>query len=180
MCNDKDMPKDVIVLSRLSDSDAFGFRTIKIALTADIALSYVTATFTLLNFVQEFTSAEVESKELILVFKKEDVSKLPVGPAYGSFKMTDANGNVLSVVNNIKFFITNQLSVFEGAEIKLEPITSPALSATIDVKFVISANASVNYLNGKSYPISDMDGIIAALTDIIIALGGHAEVEAGG
>ena len=101
-----------IVIFRGDNTAAFDLRTIKILLTGDLDLTNATARFDLLGFTKSWTTEEVATGELSIVFDAAQTKAFALGPQTGTLRLFDMSTGTprqLTVVNKIPFFVTNNV-----------------------------------------------------------------------
>lgn len=109
------------------------------------------AKFTLGFVVKEIT--DISNKSFEVVLDSEDTKQLRLGFYHGAVILTDSNGNIKTVINDIPFEVTNKVVENEYQEIDL---TIPE-SSGVDVKLKVGSQgvggavSSVNGMTGDVY-----------------------------
>lgn len=131
-----------IVIFRGDNTAAFDLRTIKILLTGDLDLSHATAKFTLLNFTKSWTTEEVATGELSIVFDSAQTKAFALGPQTGTLRLFDMSTGTprqLTVVNKIPFFVTNNVCEIDSQSYGVNVrVTS---GDVINIEFKVGAGA---------------------------------------
>ena len=131
-----------IVIFRGDNTAAFDLRTITILLTGDLDLSHATAKFTLLNFTKSWTTEEVATGELSIVFDSAQTKAFALGPQTGTLRLFDMSTGTprqLTVVNKIPFFVTNNVCEIDSQSYGVNVrVTS---GDVINIEFKVGAGA---------------------------------------
>ncbi len=135
-----------ITIYKGDDTAAFRVRTLRIVLDAPFAVD-ATAEFTLLSFSKTFTPEEVASNDMRVEMTRDTTSSFPLGVCFGSFKLYDATGLLLTSTSRIPFVVKNA-----GTDFQIKPdkvfIESDLVSIRISFDITYSALADKPAING--------------------------------
>lgn len=161
--------QEPIVIFRGDNTAAFDLRTIKILLTGDLDITNATARFDLLGFTKSWTTEEVATGELSIVFTAEQTKAFALGPQSGMLRLFDMSTGTprqLTVVNNIPFFVTNRVCEIDSQSYGINVCVSGG--DVIHVEFKVGAGAVEDKADKvKNATAGDLAGLDAVgnLTD---------------
>ena len=152
-----------IVIFRGDNTAAFDLRTIKILLTGDLDLTNATARFDLLGFTKSWTTEEVATGELSIVFDSAQTKAFALGPQTGTLRLFDMSTGTprqLTVVNKIPFFVTNNVCEIDSQSYGIN--VSVTSGETIHIEF----NVGLDAVEGKADKVEGATaGDLASLTE---------------
>ena len=152
-----------IVIFRGDNTAAFDLRTIKILLTGDLDLTNATARFDLLGFTKSWTTEEVATGELSIVFDAAQTKAFALGPQTGTLRLFDMSTGTprqLTVVNKIPFFVTNNVCEIDSQSYGIN--VSVTSGETIHIEF----NVGLDAVEGKADKVEGATaGDLASLTE---------------
>lgn len=152
-----------IVIFRGDNTAAFDLRTIKILLTGDLDLTNATARFDLLGFTKSWTTEEVATGELSIVFDSAQTKAFALGPQMGTLRLFDMSTGTprqLTVVNKIPFFVTNNVCEIDSQSYGVN--VSVTSGETIHIEF----NVGLDSVEGKADKVEGATaGDLASLTE---------------
>ena len=152
-----------IVIFRGDNTAAFDLRTIKILLTGDLDLTNATARFDLLGFTKSWTTEEVATGELSIVFDSAQTKAFALGPQMGTLRLFDMSTGTprqLTVVNKIPFFVTNNVCEIDSQSYGVN--VSVTSGETIHIEF----NVGLDAVEGKADKVEGVTaGDLASLTE---------------
>lgn len=152
-----------IVIFRGDNTAAFDLRTITILLAGDLDLTNATARFDLLGFTKSWTTEEVATGELSIVFDAAQTKAFALGPQMGTLRLFDMSTGTprqLTVVNKIPFFVTNNVCEIDSQSYGVNVrVTS---GDVINIEFKVGAGA----VEGKADKVEGATaGDLASLTE---------------
>ena len=152
-----------IVIFRGDNTAAFDLRTITILLAGDLDLTNATARFDLLGFTKSWTTEEVATGELSIVFDSAQTKSFALGPQAGTLRLFDMSTGTprqLTVVNKIPFFVTNNVCEIDSQSYGVNVrVTS---GDVINIEFKVGAGA----VEGKADKVEGATaGDLASLTE---------------
>ena len=152
-----------IVIFRGDNTAAFDLRTITILLTGDLDLTNATARFDLLGFTKSWTTEEVATGELSIVFDSAQTKAFALGPQMGTLRLFDMSTGTprqLTVVNKIPFFVTNNVCEIDSQSYGVN--VSVTSGETIHIEF----NVGLDAVEGKADKVEGATaGDLASLTE---------------
>ena len=151
-----------IVIFRGDNTAAFDLRTIRILLTGDLDLTNATARFDLLDFTKSWTTEEVATGELSIVFDSAQTKSFALGPQTGTLRLYDMSTGTprqLTIVNKIPFFVTNRVCEIDSQSYEADVCVSGG--NVIHIEFKVGAGA----VEGKADKVKNATaGDLASLT----------------
>lgn len=124
-----------IVIYQGDDTDFIGNPRVYLELETDLDLDGVTAKFEFLGVEKTFDVIP-ETKLLAVEFTKEETKTFPVGNAFASLKLTDSEGKVRTVSDDIKILVTDD----------------------VDIAYNIATESIINLSVKASYPWDEITG----------------------
>lgn len=94
-----------ITIYKGDDSAAFGVRKIRIYLDSALPAEADHACFRFYSLSREFSAEDIASNNMIVEFTQEETAMLPLGRAFASFRMFDAEGRLFTVSTRIPFLV---------------------------------------------------------------------------
>ncbi len=169
-----------------------GYRTIQFQLDTDMSLVGFTAKLYIGGLTKSWTTEQVQTKTLNVVFTSAETDLLPVGYINGTFKLLDATNKVRTISSSLPFLVTtnadcpidNNVSIEFGCTdsvlIRLESVFFSYLNLTDKPSIndvVLTGNKTASQLglveeaveDGKTYARKDGAWVeVAAISDAAI------------